>query len=70
RLALESGLWRIDGPEGLAAIEAEVARQAAGIAFLQDFRLMMWICVATMPLVLLLRRPQHSSAPVHAPAAE
>ena len=70
RLALESGLWRIDGPEGLAAIEAEVARQAAGIAFLQDFRLMMWICVATMPLVLLLRRPERASPPVHAPTAE
>ena len=39
-------------------------------AFLQDFRLMMWICVATMPLVLLLRRPERASPPVHAPTAE
>jgi DHA2 family multidrug resistance protein len=60
RLAIESGAWRVDVPEGLAAIEAEVARQAATIAFLQDFRLMMWVCIATMPLVLLLRRPDAS----------
>jgi DHA2 family multidrug resistance protein len=58
RLAIESGAWRIDTPEGLAAIEAELVRQATTIAFLQDFRLMMWVCLATMPLVLLLRRPR------------
>ena len=40
-----------------AAIDAELARQATTIAFLQDFRLMTWVCLATMPLALLLRRP-------------
>jgi DHA2 family multidrug resistance protein len=62
RLALESGAWRIDVPEGLAAIDAEIVRQAATIAYLQDFRLMAWVCVATMPLVLLLRAPGRSGA--------
>jgi DHA2 family multidrug resistance protein len=57
RLAVESGAWRIDTAEGLAAIDAELARQATMIAFLQDFRLMTWVCLATMPLALLLRRP-------------
>jgi DHA2 family multidrug resistance protein len=66
RLAIEAGAWRIDVPEGLAAIEAEVARQAATIAFLQDFRLMMWVCVATMPLVLLLGRPGTRARPAAA----
>jgi DHA2 family multidrug resistance protein len=61
RLALETGAWRIDAPEGLAAIDAEIARQAATIAFLQDFRLMAWVCLASMPLVLLLRRPGGST---------
>ena len=57
RLAIESGAWRIDTPQGLAQIEAEVVRQATTIAFLQDFRLMTWVCIAAMPLVPLLRRP-------------
>lgn len=57
RLAVESGAWRLDTAEGLAAVQAEVARQAATIAFLQDFRMIAWVCVATAPLVLLMRRP-------------
>ena len=41
----------------LALLDAEVSRQAATIAYLNDFRLMMWIVIAAAPLVLLLRRP-------------
>ena len=41
----------------LALMDAEVSRQAATIAYLNDFRLMMWIVIAAAPLVLLLRRP-------------
>jgi DHA2 family multidrug resistance protein len=58
RLAVEAGAWRLDTPEGLAAIDAEVTRQAVSMAYLQDFRLMMWISLGTLPLVLLLRRPR------------
>ncbi|RPH44619.1 MAG: DHA2 family efflux MFS transporter permease subunit [Burkholderiales bacterium] len=70
RLAIESGAWRLDTPEGLAALDAEVTRQATTIAFLQDFRLMMWVCLAAMPLVLLLRRPVSSPAPGHVAALD
>jgi DHA2 family multidrug resistance protein len=71
RMLLETGAWRIDTPEGLAAIQAEVARQATTIAFLQDFRLMSWICLAALPLVVLLRRPGPATgSPVHAAAME
>jgi len=63
RLALESGALALDTPEGLAAVEAMLARQASLIAYLQDFRLMAWICVAAMPLVLLLRRPHAAHRP-------
>ena len=70
RLAIESGAWRIDTPEGLAAIDAEVTRQATTIAFLQDFRLMMWVCIAAMPLVLLLRRPLSVPAAGHSAAID
>jgi DHA2 family multidrug resistance protein len=70
RLAIESGAWRLDTPEGLAAIDAELTRQATTIAFLQDFRLMMWVCIAAMPLVLLLRRPLSARAPGQAAAID
>jgi DHA2 family multidrug resistance protein len=56
RLAIETGTWRLDTPEGLVAINDEVSRQALALAYLQDFRLMMWVSLGTMPLVLLLGR--------------
>ena len=37
-------------------IDAEVTRQAAMIAYLDDFKLMMILTIAAMPLVLLLKR--------------
>ncbi|MEO7786458.1 MAG: DHA2 family efflux MFS transporter permease subunit, partial [Sphingomicrobium sp.] len=40
---------------GLALINAEINRQAAFIAYLDDFKLMMWVTLAAIPLVLLLR---------------
>ena len=39
----------------LAMVDAEINRQAAFIAYLDDFWLMMWITFAAIPLVLLLR---------------
>ncbi len=43
---------------GLAAINMEVNRQAAMIAYVDDFRMMMWITLLTMPLLLLIRPPK------------
>jgi len=42
---------------GLAALDHEVTRQAALIAYLGDFQLMMFVTSAMVPLLLLLRRP-------------
>ncbi|HEX7927186.1 MAG TPA: DHA2 family efflux MFS transporter permease subunit, partial [bacterium] len=52
----------------LAMIDLEVNRQSAMISYLNDFRLMMWICIAAMPLVLIMRNPYRSAAPTAAPA--
>ena len=49
--------WSLDSVQGLAAINAEVTRQAATIAYLDDFRLMMYVMLAALPLVMALRRP-------------
>ena len=40
---------------GLALLNAEVNRQAAAIGYLNDFKLMMLLTLASMPLVLLMR---------------
>jgi len=39
---------------GLAIVNAEITRQAAFIAYLDDFKLMMWVTLAAIPLVLIL----------------
>ncbi len=40
----------------LAALNAEVTRQAAAIAYVDDFWLMMWLTLAALPLLALFRR--------------
>ncbi|MGD9984118.1 MAG: DHA2 family efflux MFS transporter permease subunit [Porticoccaceae bacterium] len=55
--AVEAGTVQLDSVQGLAAINAEVTRQATMLAYLQDFRLMMWIGLVSVPLIFLLRAP-------------
>jgi DHA2 family multidrug resistance protein len=43
------------GQAALRMLDLEINRQALMIAYLDDFRLMMWVCLASMPLVWLLR---------------
>ncbi|MCB2068010.1 MAG: DHA2 family efflux MFS transporter permease subunit [Erythrobacter sp.] len=42
----------------LSMIDGEVTRQAAMLAYLDDFRLMSWLTLAIVPLVFLMRGPQ------------
>ncbi|MDT0574792.1 DHA2 family efflux MFS transporter permease subunit [Croceicoccus sp. F390] len=46
------------GEAALRMIDAEVNRQAAMIAYINDFWLMGWICLLATPLVLLIRPPR------------
>src|SRR5881275_3262646 len=50
--------FSLSTPEGIAALNAQVTRQAAMVAYIDDFRLMMLIALATLP-VLLLRGRRH-----------
>ena len=54
------------GQAALQMVDAEINRQALMIAYLDDFRLMMWVCIFAMPLVWLLRpaKPQAGGPPV------
>ena len=56
--AIQNKLVDINSAEGLALINAIVTKEAATLAYLQDFRLMMWISLAALPLIFLLRAPQ------------
>jgi DHA2 family multidrug resistance protein len=48
--------WDIHSTAGLAALDTEINRQASIMAYLNDFLLIMAIAIASMPLLLLLRR--------------
>ena len=54
---IEQGLHQIITPEGLSQLDAQVARQAAMLAFVQDFQAMMWLTLAAIPLLALLHTP-------------
>jgi MFS transporter, DHA2 family, multidrug resistance protein len=54
--------YSLSVPSGIAALNAEVTRQAAMVAYIDDFKLMMLISLASIPLVLLLRRPRMPAA--------
>jgi DHA2 family multidrug resistance protein len=49
----------------LAGLNATVTKQAAMIAYNNDFKLMMLLSLAAVPLVVLLRKAKGSVEPVH-----
>ncbi len=51
---------------GLQALNGEITRQAAMVAYVDDFRLMMIITLAVMPLLLFMRTPRIAAEAVHA----
>jgi DHA2 family multidrug resistance protein len=57
--------YSLSAPSGVAALNAEVTRQAAMIAYIDDFWLLMVITIVSIPLLLLLR----DSTPVAVAAA-
>jgi MFS transporter, DHA2 family, multidrug resistance protein len=55
----QSGLpsaWDWRSSEGAMALNGEVTRQAAGLAYFNDFALMQWLALGTIPLLLLFRK--------------
>jgi DHA2 family multidrug resistance protein len=59
-------LWNPGTLQGLAGLDAEITRQASAIAYVDDFKLMMLLTLASILLLPLLRKPrqQPSEAPV------
>ncbi|HZZ31344.1 MAG TPA: MDR family MFS transporter [Phenylobacterium sp.] len=52
---------------GITALNGEVTRQASMVAYIDDFRLMLIITIACMPMLLLMRKPRPvGGEPIHA----
>jgi DHA2 family multidrug resistance protein len=49
--------WSLADPAGLARLDEMITSQASMIAYLNDFRLIMVVTLAAIPLLLLLRAP-------------
>jgi DHA2 family multidrug resistance protein len=61
--------FSLTSPSGLAALNHEVTRQAAMVAYVNDFKMMMLIALMSLPLLLLLREPRRAPPPVAVGAA-
>jgi MFS transporter, DHA2 family, multidrug resistance protein len=58
--------FSLNAPTGIAALNAEVTRQAAMISYIDDFMLMLLVVLASLPLLLLVRVPRRQPVPAAA----
>ena len=56
--------WQLKSAQALAMIDAEITRQAAAIAYVNDFKIMMYLSLLVLPMLLLVKIP---AAPRDAP---
>ena len=65
--------FSLTAPSGVAALNAEITRQASMVAYIDDFKMMMLVLLCSLPLVLLIRvapkRPSVATAPPGAAAS-
>ena len=55
---MADGLGGLTTAQAAGVIDSLVTRQAMMIAYNDDFVVMMWMCLAVVPLIFLLRRPR------------
>jgi DHA2 family multidrug resistance protein len=61
-----SAPFSLTDPSGIAALNHEVTRQAAMIAYNDDFALMLGVILFSLPLLLLVRGPRRQPMPAAA----
>ncbi len=61
-------IWDMTTMGGKAALDAEVTRQSSVIAYANDYLLMMYVALATLPLALLLSKPRRTRGTPATPA--
>jgi DHA2 family multidrug resistance protein len=57
---LHAAPYSLTAPTGIAALNAEITRQAQMIAYIDNFYFMAVMILAVLPLLLLLRRPRRA----------
>ncbi len=60
-------LWNIHTSAGLAALNQELTRQAAMIAYIDNFKFMMIVTLLAVPLLLVLRKVRRTDAAANIP---
>ena len=53
--------YDLSRPSGAAALDALISQQSAMIAYIEDFRMMLYLTLAVIPLVLLIRTPRRAA---------
>jgi MFS transporter, DHA2 family, multidrug resistance protein len=61
-----SAPFSLSDPSGIAALNHEVTRPAAMVAYNDDFALMLIVILASLPLLLLVRGPRRQPMPATA----
>lgn len=55
-------MWDWRSEAGALALNGEITRQASGIAYFNDFVIMQWLALITIPLLLMFRKaPKHAA---------
>jgi DHA2 family multidrug resistance protein len=72
--ALQTGaaarLWDPASIHGAALLNQEITRQSQIIAYVDDFKLMLILAIAVLPLLLLTRPPRQAASPTGSAATE
>jgi DHA2 family multidrug resistance protein len=58
------GMIGSGGDRVMAMLDAEINRQAAMVAYIDDFQMMMIATIVALPLILLLQKPANAEAPL------
>ncbi|MGA9026654.1 MAG: DHA2 family efflux MFS transporter permease subunit [Steroidobacteraceae bacterium] len=61
-----AAIYDLKVPAGVAALDATITQQAAMIAYVDDFCLMLILTLLVMPLIFLLQPPRRGAAAAHA----
>ncbi|MFV0431213.1 MAG: DHA2 family efflux MFS transporter permease subunit [Alphaproteobacteria bacterium] len=61
-MAHQQGIIDISSTSGIVTVNNIVTQQAYIFAYLQDFRIMMFLCIAMLPMLFLLSSPARSNA--------